>query len=222
MNPKLLSTFLAVAMSSLGGCVTVQPTGFDSKAYGGALRESGVSFLVYAEPPLFLHTPGSVAGTGIIDELTKPDGSVVDIPSVSRLVASSLRDSLVSRSSLDVSPLPETLLPTKDASQNVLPEGKRKRFVLKLSVPINGLYYRPTAWSTYQYMLQARGTLIDSTDGKILWEDVCKVGGVSEDKSLQLEKTEFKTSGGEKLKNIVRQSSERCANDLARTLRVTG
>jgi len=221
MNRSLRVALPAAAFASLLGCAA-QPTPFDSKAYAGALKENGVSVLVYSERPLFIHTPGSAVGTGLIDELTKPDGTVVDLPSVSRLVAQSLRDSLISQSGLDVAPLPDKLLPAKDADQPGLPAGQGKRFVLKLSIPINGLYYRPTAWSTYQYMMQARGTLIDSSDGKILWQDLCKVGGVSEDTSLQLERTEFKANDGAKLKNIMRQSTRRCANELASKLRVTG
>lgn len=221
MDSSVRGALSAAALASLIGCAA-QPTAFDSKAHSGALKENGVSVLVYAERPLFVHTPGSAVGTGIIDDLTKPDGTVVNLPSVSRLVAQSFRESLVSRSGLDVAPLPEKLLPAKDADQPTLPGGQGKRFVLKLSIPINGLYYRPTAWSTYQYMMQARGTLVDPSDGKILWQDVCKVGGVSEDRSLQLERTEFKSNDGAKLKGIMRQSAQRCANELASKLSVTG
>ena len=222
MNRNLCSALLAAVLTSFGGCATVQPTALDSKTYGGVLKQNGVSVLVYAERPLYVKTPGSVAGTGLIDDFTKPDGTVVNLPSVSRLVAQSLRESLISQSGLDVAPLPDELLPTKDADQNTLPAGQGKRYVLKVSVQINSLYYRPMAWSTYQYMLNARGALVDPSDGKTVWQDVCKVGGASEDTTLQLDRTEFKNNDGEKLKNIMRQSARRCANELAGKLRLTG
>jgi hypothetical protein len=200
----------------------VQPVEFNSQIYGTALRENGISVLVYAEKPLFVHTPGSVAGTGLIDDLTKPDGSMITLPSVSYLVASFLRQALVSQAGLIVKPIPENLLPSNEADQNIRATGAKKSFVLKVSVRINGLYYRPLAWSTYQYMLHARGTLIDLSNGKIFWDNVCKIGGGSEDKSLQLERVEFKNNDGQKLKDIVRESAKKCATELAKGMRLTG
>jgi len=193
----------------------VQPVNLDSGTYGAALKANGISFLVYAERPIYVLTPGSVAGAGLIDELTRPMGSKINIPSVAYLTASFLRESLVSRTRLNIEPVSEKLLPSSEADQSIGAADARKRFVLKIRVPINSLYYRSLAWSTYQYMLHVRGTLIDSTNGGIIWDNVCKLGGVAEDKSLQLDRVEFKNNDGQKLKDIIRASAKRCAAELA-------
>ena len=206
---------LAATSVVLGACATVQPVNIDSGAYGAALRANGIAVLVYAEKPIFVLTPGSVAGTGLIDDLTRPIGSKINIPSVAYMTASFLREWLVSHARLNVDAIPEKLLPTSEADQSVGASGAKRKFVLKVQVPINSLYYRPLAWSTYQYMLHVRATLIDSSNGNILWDHVCKLGGVGEDKSLQLDRVEFKNNDGQKLKDIVRESAKRCGTELA-------
>ena len=206
---------LAAIGIALSACATVQPVNIDSDTYGAALKANGVSVLVYAENPIFVKTPGSVAGAGLIDDLTRPIGSKINIPSVAYLTATALRETLVSRTRLNIEPVSEKLLPSSEADQSIGAADARRRFVLKVRVPINSLYYRPLAWSTYQYMLHVRGTLIDSTNGNIIWDNVCKLGGVAEDKSLQLDRVEFKNNDGQKLKDIIRTSAKRCATELA-------
>jgi hypothetical protein len=203
----------AATSIALSACATVEPVSLNSDAYGAALKANGISVLVYAEKPIFIQTPGSVAGAGLIDDLTRPTGSKINLPSVAYLTASFLRELLVSRTRLNIDPVSEKLLPSSEAGQTIA--DARKRFVLKIQVPGHMLTYRPLAWSTYQYMLHVRGTLIDSSNGNIIWDNVCKLGGVAEDKSLQLDRVEFKNNDGQKLKDIVRASAKRCAAELA-------
>jgi hypothetical protein len=215
MNYEGFCPLLAAASLGLGACAAVQPVNLDSGAYGAALKANGISVLVYAENPIFVKTPGSVAGAGLIDDVTRPMGSKINIPSVAYLTASFLRESLVSRTRLNIDPISEKLLPSSEADQSIGAADAKKKFVLKIRVPINSLYYRPLAWSTYQYMLHVRATLIDSSNGNIIWDNVCKLGGVAEDKSLQLDRVEFKNNDGQKLKDIIRESAKRCATELA-------
>ena len=71
-------------------------------------------------------------------------------------------------------------------------------------------------------MLHARGTLIEASNGAIVWDSVCKLGGAAEDKSLQLDREEFKNNDGQKLKNIIRASAQKCASQFVKGIQVSG
>jgi hypothetical protein len=153
---RLLLTAASIALSA---CVTAQQVNFDSGVYGAALRTNAISVLVYAETPIHVLTPGSVAWAGLIDALTSPAGGRINVPSVAFLTASFLREALVLRARLNVDPVHEKLLASRDADQSLAAAGATRKFVLKVSCTDNASHFRPTAWSTYQYMLHVRATL---------------------------------------------------------------
>lgn len=180
-----------------------------------------ISVAVFEEPELLISTPGNPINTpgiglgpGLIDDLTRPDGTDIKLPSPSYLFAIAVRDKLISDYNLNISEVPNTLLPMgkgKRASQS-------KANTLEIFTDINILGYRPTQWATYQYSFYGRARLIDQ-DGKELWEKKCKVSPYTNDPTRQLDRTEFKNDDGAKLVAIMSDTINRCASSLMQQLK---
>jgi hypothetical protein len=200
----------------LSACVMQLPIKFDSQTYGAAIKENGLSFEVYAAP-VKVSAMGSAAG-----EL----GSLMDIrqfkrgmPIITYLAAKSLRESLVSESGLNIDPISEALLPGGDVRQGTPVINAKGRFVIKVWTFMNTLTYQPLAVETYQYLAVVRGELLDTSNGKVLWHSVCHVGGPRDDKSLQLDKMDFKINGY-KFMDIIQESAQKCAVQFNKGVRL--
>jgi len=170
-----------------------------------------IQFIVYMEPDLFLMTPGSVVGGGLIDSMTRPDGSSIPLPSPSYLFAVSLREKLSENTSLMLEDVKNELTPFNGKIKKISnPTGKHSLLVF---TELNFLGYRPLKWATYQYGYMARVRLSDP-EGKTTWEYRCAVKPSKNDPTLQLDRTEFKNNDGEKLIDVVKLATSRCADQI--------
>jgi hypothetical protein len=211
---KKLCMTLSVALA-LTGCMSVKDIAADGKNIPAGMRGSPVAISVVKEPLMDVMTPGSVAGTGIvpgvIDSMTRPDGTRLAMPSPSYLVAQALRERLPAVTGLTFAEVPSDSVKARKKGEVYVP-GKP---TLEVYVDTNSLSYRPLAWQTYQYMLLGHATLLDS-NGRVVWQNTCDVGGVSADTTLQLDRSEFAANDGQKLKDIMLLAANRCADELSR------
>lgn len=162
--------------------------------------------VVYEAPTLNLVTPGEIAGGGLIDNLTRPDGSKIQLPSPSFLFATALRDNLSSRLGMPMSSVPDELLPRKP-KKSPNPTGA---LTLEVYTDLNFLGYRAFAWTTYQYGYMGRAKLIDES-GSVIWDKKCALKPAKTDETLQIGRTEFQNNGGQRLKDIIELATKRCA-----------
>lgn len=192
---------------SLTGCAAVPHVKLDHQLLESELRSASIEVVVFEEKPIRVFTPGDAVGGGLIDALTKPDGSRIALPSPSYLLGVSLREQL---KGLNIENVPNQFS-RKPAKGEAYPFPEK--YSLSVEVNVNFLGYRPLDWATYQYMIGGAGTLRDPS-GEIVWQNQCKVGGTSGDETLQLHSTEFRGEGT-KLINIMELAAERCAKQLA-------
>lgn len=202
----LTSVFTFLLMT---GCTAVKPIGLDWKGVPENIKGGQITVVVIEEAPLQVFTPGHAVGAGFIDDITRPDGSSIKLPSSSYLTAVYLREKLISKRGLNLTEVPNELTKKRSAKDPYSPG----RPVLEVYVDTNFLGYRPMAWQTYQYMLHGHARLLSAT-GVILWQNRCKIGGATEDKSLQLDRSDFKNNDALKLKEIIRLAAARCASEL--------
>ena len=95
------------------------------------------------------------------------------------------------------------------------------RYTLEVATDINLLAYRPLAWATCQYILQAHARILSPT-GVIVWQNVCKVASLASDPALQIDRHGFQVNGGQRLKDVMQTAADRCARSLAPTQGRTG
>ena len=63
-----------------------------------------------------------------------------------------------------------------------------------------------------------RACAVDRIRRPRLWQHVCKVGGPSEDKTLQIDRSGFGKQDGDELKALIESAAERCADQIAASL----
>ena len=198
---------------SLSACVTTQTVGVSNANLASEFGDREIAIVVYAEPRLHVVTPGDVTGLGLIDGLTRPDGSPAVFPSPSHLIASRLKANLDSKTDLNL----------QEVAQASAPPSKRAdvrmdaRDTLEVFTEVNQLGYRPLNWQTYQYMVRAHARLT-GPNGRVIWQDVCKVGGPSEDKTLQIDRSDIRQHGSEKLDALIESAAHQCADQIAASL----
>src|SRR5688572_29702365 len=91
----------------LSGCVsTVKPVALDKTVVQDQIKDSPVAVLAFEEVPLSVFTPGDAVGGGLIDNMTRPDGSDIKLPSPSYLMAKALREDLSGGSGLSLQEVP--------------------------------------------------------------------------------------------------------------------
>jgi hypothetical protein len=208
MNKIIPVVLCALAVT---GCVgTVKPVALDKTVVQDQIKDSPVSVIVFEEPPFDVFTPGDVAGGGLIDNMTRPDGSSIKLPSPSYLMAKALSEDLTGGSGLSLQEVPNTLTPVPGKKQK-MPSGKG--YYLGVFIDQNVLGYMPTAWSTYRYILRGHAGLY-SPEGALLWQKGCAVIGDGDTPELQIYRTEFK-SDPDKLVNIMNIATDRCAQQLS-------
>ena len=197
-------------MTLLAGCSTLSPVTSSTSGLQTGFANRPVSVVVYAEPEMSVLTPGDVVGAGLIDALTRPDGSNIPLPSPSYLVAKKLREILSTTTPINLGEVQNILTPLPAAKTATSPN----RDTLEVFTDINYLSYRPFAWQTYQYMLLAHARLVGPS-GNVVWQGLCTIGGNAKDESLQLDRTEFKNNNGAKLVEILNVAADRCAKEIA-------
>ncbi len=55
-------------------------------------------------------------------------------------------------------------------------------------------------------------------DGRLVWQRVCRVGGTSDDRTLQIDRPDFGPQDGDNLKTLIELGTERCAEQIAASL----
>lgn len=123
-----------------------------------------------------------------------------------------------------------TAIPTVDAqSPAILPldaferplsraDGER-RFILKVGVRTEVLNHLPMAWTTNQYWLGANAALIDTSDGKALWQGSCWISLDPDDKSRQVTNEQLISANGQALlASAVKSATRQCAAAMNKTV----
>ena len=197
----------------LSGCSSIAVVQSTVPSLHSEFGDRSISVVAYSEPRMNVVTPGDAVGGGLIDDLTRPDGSRINIPSPSYLVAKELRDTLAANLQLKLGEVPNALAPAPEGKGSV----SSNHDTLEVFTDVNYLGYRPLGWQTYQYMLHAHARLLGA-NGDMVWQGLCKIGGVSEDTTLQLDRTEFKNNDGARLTEILGLASDRCAAEIAGSL----
>lgn len=216
----------------LCGCTGVSAVKPDGSGLPESLKSEQVSVVAFSGLPLKVMTPGEVMATTnataktsteaivtdavtlVADALTRPVGAPAAVPDASYLIASSLRDLFKENLSLNVEAV-------SVSCAGEAPETELKavgRYTLEVSTDVNLLAYRPLAWTTYQYMLQAHARLL-APDGTILWQSACQVAPMAPDPALQLDRHDFQFNDGQRLKDVMQVAADRCAKSMAPTKR---
>jgi hypothetical protein len=206
---KIIPVVICVLV--LSGCVgTVKPVALDKAVVQDQIKNSPVAVIVFEEPPFDVFTPGDVVGGGLIDNMTRPDGSSIKLPSSSYLMAKALSEDLGGGSGLSLQEVPNALTPVPGKKQK-MPSGQG--YYLGVFVDQNMMGYMPTAWSTYRYILRGHAGLY-SPEGALLWQKGCAVVGDGDTPELQIDRAEFK-SDPDKLVNIMNIATDRSAQQLS-------
>jgi hypothetical protein len=198
------------------GCAGIRPINPDGSDIAQAVKDKTISIIVFEEAPIRVLTPGDAVGAGLIDDLTRPDGSNISVPSASYLLAISIKQRLERFAGFQVDDVPDEL--TKRGQRYSTHQSNGP--TLEVYVDINMLSYKSFAWHTYQYFLQGHSRLL-AGDGSLLWQSKCKVGGVlSDDKDLQLDRVDFKNNDGQRLKDVMRLGADQCAAELVQQMQI--
>lgn len=221
----LLFVSLTLTFLWLQGCASglSMPMAPEDRA---ALRNAPVIHVVrYTSVPLSLMTPAGVAGASLITSAT---GST-ELPSGPELqraysltpASDELTNQLVQKlkdeaklSNLQVESAPLPLPFTEDVS------GYRKKYASGLVLEITGgisAGYQVMHWKTYNFGMHGNARLIRIADGKVLWKDMCSVGGQN-DESLTLDVSEFEANKGARLKTLIQRSGNSCSRILVNKL----
>ena len=196
-----------------GGCVTTQPVEVTRSALHAEFEDRAIAVLVYSEPQMAVVTPGDITGAGLLDGLTRPDGSKVAFPSPSLQIAGRLKTTLDSGTDLNFQNVASVSAPPPKRAEVRLDA----RDTLEVFTEVHQLGYRPLNWQTYQYMIRANARLTGA-DGRIISQGVCKVGGPSEDRTLQIDRADINKDGGSKLINLIESAAHQCAAQVAASL----
>ncbi|AUB83436.1 hypothetical protein [Candidatus Thiodictyon syntrophicum] len=233
MHASLRLTAFTLAL--LSGCTGVSPVKPDGSGLPVNLKAEKIAVIAMTGPPLNVMTAGGVGRSSIAtatspaeaiiavgltaatDALTRPEGRPSTPPSPSELIASSLRDILGKELSLNLDLVTQLRSGTAAAGKVQAPG----RYTLEVATDINLLAYRPLAWATYQYILQAHARILSPT-GVILWQNACAVSSLTPDPALQIDRHDFQVNGGQRLKEVMQTAADRCARSLAPTQGRTG
>ena len=181
-----------------------------------------ISFVYYHAPPLFITTPASVAGAGLMAAATHseqlPKGAELEkafaIPDAGAEIAAQLTAVLTTA----------TLAPKLHVEDHAHPRLWNKDpgtyhgetqdpFVLELFVEGKSASYLPLKWRTYYYGISTRLRLIDVAQSKVIWEHHCNQSGLSGD-AYKLKVDEFEANGGARLKQVAQAANDFCAHEL--------
>lgn len=208
----MIKVVLAAAATLLmTGCASaLKPIPLNKQALATDFRDTPVNVVVYIESPVQIYTPGNAVGAGLIDEMTKPDGGRMPMPSPSYFTALKLREQLGKSLGLSINPVPETLSYNKTKRDPAQPASP---YTLEVGVHLNFFSYRPMHWQTYQYLMGANAKLLGK-DGQPIWQEVCKVGGTASDETLQLDRMEFRANDGKRLKEVMEVAASKCVESM--------
>ena len=109
--PKYI--LLVSIMISLSGCISVSPISTSADKIKSRIGHEQVVIRVYEDPRAKTVTTGTVLGAGIIDDMTKPEGDAHPEPSPGLLIATDLRNHMISNLLLNVDEIPSNTLPRK-------------------------------------------------------------------------------------------------------------
>ena len=205
MNKKIITLILVTLVSA---CTSFNTVKLDKKNLQNDLADKNVSVLLVEQANLEIVTPKAFVGNGLIARLTNPDGTHVAVPSPTYLVGKSLKDKV---ETININEIPNKITSQKNVEKVSKDTGG---YTLSVAALANTFIYRPFAWNTYQYMMHAAGTLRDP-QGKIIWQNKCMIGGISEDLELQLDKSEFSETNSDRLITVMNTASDRCADKFA-------
>lgn len=224
-------TFALVATASayLQACGTPAQVRMESATRDTVTSASQIDVVHYATPSLFLQTPKEAAGAGLLTAMTGsnelPSGAEIErtygLPDAAEEIAGKLTTRLQSDGGLknlhagSALPLPWAEDPSHYRGQAGAP------FVLEISIQQHSAGYQVLHWKTYYYWLVARARLVRVADTKVLWSNICWVGGPRSD-TMTLDVSQFEANNAARLKELYHEGDEQCAKSLAETFLASG
>lgn len=201
------------ALLALSGCVTsLPPIAMDKTRWSEPLKADGVSLRLYQSGDLQLSNPARFFGPGLISDVigeTKPPAAR---PKTAALLASDVVRELDLTGMPPVETQAPAVLPLDAFAKPVARETGERRFILKVGVHSETLNHLPMAWATNQYWLGANALLIDTSDGKAIWQGTCWISLDSDDKSRQVTNEQLAGASGLSLfTSAVRSATRQCA-----------
>ena len=209
----------ALALLTLCGCAaSLPPISMDKTRWSGLLKTEGVSLRLYQSGDLQVSNPGRQFGPGIVSDLvgeTKPPAAR---PKTAALLANDVAHELDLNSIATVDVGAPPMLPIDAFEKPVTRMEGERRFILKVGVRAEVLNHLPTAWSTNQYWLGANAALIDTSDGRPIWQGSCWISLDSDDKSRQVTNEQLVSSNGQSLlASAIKSATRQCAAAMNKT-----
>lgn len=221
VNPAFaLFAVLAILQGCAGATVNISP---EDRA---SLKRAPAIYVVrYQSLPLDLMTPKSVVGAGLVAGMSGsselPSGLELQrayrLPEASRVLTNQFVRKLRSEGRLtNLRVEPKSLpLPFKEDVAHY-----RSKYMGGLVLEIFAMHsagYQPMHWQTYNFGSFGKVRLIRVAENKVLWKDMCSVGG-SKDDELTLNVKEFEANNGARLKQLIPLSADRCSRILTNRL----
>ena len=211
---------LAALLAFLQGCAPVNVA--ISPEDRSSLRTAPVIYVVqYEDPTMQLMTPTGVAGTGLITSMTGsgqlPRGSELQraygLPDAVSVLTRDFVQKLTTEGRLSNLRVVPERLPLPIDEEVARYRGKYAGGLVLEIYGQMGAGYKAVRWQTYNFGMFGRARLIRAADGKVLWKEICNVGGHNDD-ALTLDVTEFEANNAARLKQLIPMSADRCSRVL--------
>uniref|UniRef100_UPI004039844E hypothetical protein n=1 Tax=Variovorax sp. BK018 TaxID=3450241 RepID=UPI004039844E len=184
----------------------------DKTQWSEPLKAEGVSLRLYQSGDLQLSNPGRFLGPGLISVLVGETRPPAARPKTAILLASDIVRELDLTSMPPVDAQAPAVLPRDAFTKPVVRDTGERRFILKIGVHSETLNHLPMAWATNQYWLGANAVLIDTSDGKAIWQGACRISLDPDDKSRQVTNEQLTGTNGLSLfTSAVRSATRQCA-----------
>lgn len=212
--------FLAALVAILQGCAGA-PVNISSEDRANLKSAPAIYVVRYQSVPLDLMTPKSAVGGGLLASMTGsselPSGlelqRAYNLPDASSELTNQFVRKLTSEgrlTNLRIEPKPLPLPFKEDVSHY------RSKYMGGLVLEIFAMHsagYQTMHWQTYNFGSFGKVRLIRVVDNKVLWKDMCSVGGFNDD-DLTLDVKEFEANNGARLKQLIPLSADRCSRIL--------
>ena len=210
---RLITIAFGISLSLTPIWASAAKSKFNAVEWADAAKGKTIQFAVYKAEPHIVYTPASAVGGGLIDSMTRPDGSKIPLADTAYLLANQLQPQLSSLVEATWSKN-EELLPLPAPKDKNIASYKTQYpadYILEMVVPTQVLSYKPTAWATYKLQISIESRLIDNSTGTILWKYKDRCVPTSSDGKFEIHNDEFAANDGQRLKTVLAAVVEECA-----------
>ncbi len=207
---------LSVLSGCGGGNLIITPT--DRKLVSQAQK---IVVVHYTTRSMFLMTPKSQVGSGLIADSTKSAkmptwGQTVkklSIPDITLSTTTNVVNGLKTQAKLNnlVANQTPRSLPYSDNYSSYKSQYSDSDFVLEVYVNNLMANYQGFKWKTYNFSLGVQARLIRQKDSKLVWQQNCNAAGVTDD-TYTWSVDDFYSEDGSGIKNAVGKAVQYCSS----------